>query len=136
MHLGGCALRVTIEIKGRQALPVRAIPLLTDWEVLSPDVCANAFAGDECTAQQLEGLPTYRLDESGEPQPVPAREWENYTVRELAACSARITAMGTDHEVGYQQWRSESLGLLPAGVFVWRDEFEIAFLLEYGPESI
>lgn len=129
-------MQVTIEINGRQALPVRAIPLLTYWEVLSPDVCANAFAGDECTAQHLEGLPTYRLDDKGEPQPVSALEWANYHVRALDACSARIKATQSDHEVGYQQWRSESLGLLPAGVFVWRDEFESAFLLEYGPESM
>ena len=40
------------------------------------------------------------------------------------------------HEVGYQQWRHESLPLLPAGVFVWRDEFETAYLSEYGPESV
>ena len=129
-------MQVTIEINDRQALPVRAIPLLTYWEVLSPDVCANAFAGDECTAQHLEGLPTYRLDDKGEPQPVSALEWANYHVRALDACSARINATQSDHEVGYQQWRSESLGLLPAGVFVWRDEFESAFLLEYGPESM
>ena len=129
-------MQVTIEINGRQALPVRAIPLLTYWEVLSPDVCANAFAGDECTAQHLEGLPTYRLDDKGEPQPVSALEWANYHVRALDACSTRIKSTQSDHEVGYQQWRSESLGLLPAGVFVWRDEFESAFLLEYGPESM
>ena len=129
-------MQVTIEINGRQALPVRAIPLLTYWETLSPDVCANAFAGNECTAQHLAGLPTYRLDDKGEPQPVAALEWANYHVRALNACSAHIKATQPDHEVGYQQWRSESLGLLPAGVFVWRDEFESAFLLEYGPESM
>ncbi|RCX08253.1 hypothetical protein [Extensimonas vulgaris] len=129
-------MNVIVEINGRQAIPVRAIPLLTDWEVLSPDVCANAFAGEEGTTPHLEGLQAYRLDEKGAPQPIAAREWANWIVRELEACSERITATQTSHEDGYQQWRSESLGLLPAGVFVWRDEFEAAFLLEYGPESM
>lgn len=127
---------VIVHIGGRQAIPVRAVPLLTDWEVLSPDVCANAFAGAEGTTPHLEGLPTYRLDEAGEPQPIAARWWANWIVRELDGCSARITAAQTNHEVGYPQWRRESLELLPAGVFVWRDEFEPAFLREYGPSSM
>ncbi len=127
---------VVVHIGGRQAIPVRAIPLLTDWEVLSPDVCANAFAGVESTTPHLEGLATYRLDEAGGPQPIAARWWANWIVRELEACSARITAAQTSHEAGYPQWRRESLGLLPAGVFVWRDEFEPAFLREYGPNSM
>ncbi len=127
---------VVVHIGGRQAIPVRAIPLLTDWEVLSPDVCANAFAGVESTTPHLEGLATYRLDEAGGPQPIAARWWANWIVRELEACSARITAAQASHEAGYPQWRRESLELLPAGVFVWRDEFEPAFLREYGPNSM
>lgn len=129
-------MQVVVHIAGRQAIPVRAIPLLTDWEVLSPDVCANAFAGAETTTQRLEGLATYRLDETGEPQHVAPRWWANWIVRGLDACSERITAAQTSHEAGYQQWRSESLELLPGGVFVWRDEFERAFLREYGPQSM
>ena len=127
---------VVVHIGGRQAIPVRAIPLLTDWGVLSPDVCAEVFAGVEGTTPHLEGLATYRLDEAGNPQPIAARWWANWTVRELGACSARITAAQTSHEVGYPQWRSESLKLLPAGVFVWRGEFEPAFQREYGPISL
>lgn len=80
-------VNVVVQINGRDAIPVRAIPLLTDWEVLSPDVCANAFAGDEDTAQSFEGLPTYRLNSSGEPEAIEARWWANWIVRELAACS-------------------------------------------------
>lgn len=127
---------VVVHIGGRQAIPVRAIPLLTDWAVLSPDVCAEVFAGMEGTTPHLEGLTTYRLDEAGKPQPIAARWWANWIVRELEACSARIAAAQASHEAGYSQWRHESQELLPAGVFVWRDEFEQAFLREYGPSSI
>ena len=127
---------VVVHIGGRQAIPVRAIPLLTDWGVLSPDVCAEVFAGVEGTTPHLEGLATYRLDEAGNPQPIAARWWANWTVQELGACSAHITAAQTSHVVGFSQWRSESLTLLPAGVFVWRDEFELAFQREYSPISL
>jgi hypothetical protein len=57
-------------------------------------------------------------------------------VRKLNAISDAIKAKQASHETGYQQWRSESLAQLPAGVFVWRDEFEAAHAQEYGPEGL
>lgn len=128
-------MNVIVSIEGREAIPVRAIPLLTDWEVLSPDVCANAFAGDEDSAQHFEGLATFRLNGDGECTSIAPREWENWTVRELTVCSERITAEQLSHDTGYHQWRRESIAILPAGVFVWRDAFEAAYQLEYGPKS-
>ncbi|HOK10974.1 MAG TPA: hypothetical protein PK221_01790 [Ottowia sp.] len=125
-------MKVVVSIDGRDAIPVRAIPLLTDWHVLSPDVCAEIFSGrKDTTVQYMEGLKSYRLV-NGAVQQVPDREWENWIERQLAACSERIRNDEAGHETGYQQWRSESLLILPAGVFVWRDEFEAAFQAEYG----
>ena len=129
-------MNVIVTIEGQEAIPVRAIPLLTDWEVLSPDVCANAFAGAEHAWPHLEGLPTFRLNADGRHEAIAPRWWANWIVRALDACSARITAEQASHEVGYQQWRQEALVLLPAGVFVWREAFEAAYQREYGPDSM
>jgi len=130
-------MHIIVTIDGKDAIPVRAIPLLTDWEVLSPDVCANAFAGEETTEPNLEGHPTFRLNSDGSHEAIDQRWWANWIVRELDACSKRIaTETKISHEVGYQQWRQESLALLPSGVFVWREAFEAAYLQEYGPGSM
>ncbi|MBV2164387.1 MAG: hypothetical protein KUL80_08970 [Comamonas sp.] len=129
-------MKVIISIDGRDAIPVRAIPLLTDWHVLSPDVCAEIFSGRaDTTVQHMEGLRSYRLV-NGAVQQVPGREWQNWTERQLDACSERIRNDEANHEIGYQQWRRESLLILPAGVFAWRDEFEAAFQAEYGQGSM
>ena len=129
-------MNVIVTIEGKEAIPVRAIPLLTDWEVLSPDECANAFAGAEHAVPHLEGLPTFRLNADGRHEAISPRWWANWIVRALDACSERITAGQASHEVGYQQWRQEALVLLPAGVFVWRESFEAAYQHEYGPDSL
>ena len=129
-------MNIVVKIQGREAIPIRAIPLLTDWEVLSPDVCAKAFAGDEISAQHFENMSTYRLDKGGSYTAISSRWWANWVVRELDECAERTQAAGISDEIGYALWRSESIELLPAGTFVWRDEFENAYQAEYGPESM
>ena len=129
-------MHVTIEINGRQALPVRAIPLLTDWRGLSPDQLAQILAGDSDHWPSFDGLTAYSLRPDGSTEPIPPRWWASWVVRKLQATSDAIKAKQASHETGYQQWRSESLAQLPAGVFVWRDEFEAAHADEYGPEGM
>lgn len=129
-------MNILITIDGREAVPVRAIPLLTDWQVLSPDVIANALAGDDDLPSSLDGLSAYRLNPDGSPEKIPPRWWENWVVRKLQAISDEIKGKQITHETGYQQWRCKSLAQLPAGVFVWRDEFETAHIGEYGPGSM
>ncbi len=127
---------VAININGRQALPVRAIPLLTDWQVLYPDQLAQILAGDSDHWPSFDGLTAYRLHSDGSTELIPPRWWASWVVRELKATSDGITAKQTSHETGYQQWRGESLAQLPGGVFLWRDEFEAAHANEYGPKGI
>lgn len=129
-------MQVTIEINGRQALPVRAIPLLTDWRGLSPDQLAQILAGDSDHWPSFDGLTAYRLHPDGSTEPIPPRWWASWVVGKLQATSEAIEAKQTSHATGRQQWRSESLAQLPAGVFLWRDEFEAAHAREYGPKSL
>lgn len=132
-------MKVIVTIEGREAIPVRAIPLLTDWKKLSPDFVARIFAGDEELFLHLpafESLCAYQLNSDGTSVATEKRAWESWVVRSLEACSTRLRKTQTNHEVGYQQWRQESWALLPSGVFVWRDEFEAAYQSEYGPDSL
>ena len=129
-------MQVTIEINGRQALPVRAIPLLTDWRGLSPDQLAQIQAGDSDFWPSFDGLTAYRLNPDGSTEPTPPRWWASWVVHKLNAISEAIKATQIGHETGRQQWRAQALAQLPAGVFVWRDEFEKAYVREYGPESL
>lgn len=132
-------MNVIVTIEDREAIPVRAIPLLTDWKKISPDFVARIFAGDEKLFLHLpafESLCAYQLNSNGSYVATEKRAWESWVLRSLNACSTRIKEAQTNHEVGYQQWRQESWALLPSGVFVWRDEFEAAYQSEYGPDSL
>lgn len=132
-------MKVIVMVKGREAIPVRAIPLLTDWKKMSPDFVARVFAGDEDLFFHLpafEFLSAYQFNSDGSYSATEKRAWESWVVRGLDACSRRLKDTQSSHETGYQQWRQESWKLLPAGVFVWRDEFERAYQREYGLDSM
>ena len=123
-------MNVILKIEGRDAIPVRAIPLLTNWEVLYPDELADALAGGE-HGYAFHDIFAYRIEDS-EVRPVVQTWWENFPCRALKALSDRIKATEISHETGYQEWRKQSLNELPAGVFVWKDEFEPRYLRRYG----
>lgn len=115
-------MNLIVMIAGREAVPVRAIPLLTSWENLSPDEVARALARDE-GFENFADLVAYRL-ESGALRPIADVFWRNMVVREIEALE--------DRELEYPQWRQESIIALPAGSFVWRDELASCYLREYG----
>lgn len=108
----------------REAVPVRAIPLLTNWNFFSPDVVAQAFAGYEEQRGFISGeLQAFHL-ENDQVNPLKRDWWVSWAARELPALHKKIQDTGMAREVGYQQWRNESLPLLPASAFVWKDDFE------------
>ncbi len=116
-------MSVIVEIEGGEAIPVRAIPLLTDWTRWSPDVVAQVLAGNPGgTAFVFGELQAHRL-EHGAVQAVPKRWW-SFAVQNLLALSEEIKATQVGDEAGYRRWKSESLAELPASVFVWKTEFE------------
>ncbi len=117
-------MNLIIQIQGRKAIPVRAIPLLTNWRFFTPDVVAQVLAGDK----ELDGFVVGTLQafhfQDGVVTVFPKIWWERWAARELRACSETIKSTQPSPERGYQQWRDESLPMLPAGAFVWKDEFE------------
>jgi hypothetical protein len=127
-------MNVLVLIGGREAIPVRAIPFLTNWEVLSPDVVAGVLAGDCDFFHAFKGLTAHHV-EQGQVKAIAKSFWGNFVVRELIALSDRTRHNEVTHEDGMSQWRRESSALLPAGAFVWRDEFEPRFWARHGPEG-
>lgn len=118
-------MSVVVEIDGREAIPVRAIPLLTDWNFFSPDVVAAVFAGTGGDRAFVFGDLLAHSLVDGQVQPISKRWWKSWSVRELQALSEQIMATQLTHEEGYGKWRRESLEVLPAAAFVWKDEFEV-----------
>lgn len=124
-------MKVIVEIEGRNAIPVRAIPFLTNWATMSPDVVADALAG---AAHHFRGLTSFRI-EGLDQKKISTTWWENFPCRQLKALSDEIKAKETTHETGYQEWRSRSIPILPAGVFVWQDEYETRHNYFHGPDG-
>lgn len=124
-------MKLTITItengKPREAIPVRAIPFITGWN-LSPDAIANAFSQTD-EARRMKGVRSFRTTANLLTQNR-AVDWENVTV----------SMNGLDDKLprspaGYSEWRNESIKLLPAGTFVWLDEFTTAFQIDFSPSN-
>jgi len=127
--------RLIVQIAGREALPVRAIPYVTGWK-LSPDAVAKNFA--RCAGgfpfSILENIDAFHLS-SGSPVKIIPDEWTAIVVQ-IEALEARLNARFTDDREGYAAWRNESVPLLPAEAFVWRDEFEKNFREDFSPDRL
>lgn len=125
-------MSLVIQIEGREAIPVRAIPFLTCWQTMTPDALALALSGDEhfyCFESVLANRAI-----GGEA--LQQRWWQSNVVRPLQALSDKLKATEITHETGLQDFHSESLKLLPAGVYVWRDEFEQAHQRHYSGTTL
>lgn len=125
-------MKVIIKIGDREAVPVRAIPLLTHWETMSPDVVAQALAWNE-DEPHFKGLQAFRCYEGS--RPIPAREWENEVCWQFTALNESMKATGNTPATGLLEWRRRALEILPAGVYVWKDEFEPMHCMRYGPDG-
>ncbi len=116
-------MRVVVEIAGRRAIPVRALPFLSQWRKWTPDVLVSVFAGTASAAHAIYGrLFTFRVVE-GELRPVEQDWWESFTTSQLAALEERLRLSVRETELGYDEWRVEAIRLLPEAVYVWQDEF-------------
>lgn len=123
---------VIVTIGGREAIPVRAIPYAAGWEV-SPDILSASLAH---TAEgiRLANLFAYQLQTDGTFAPILAKEWDSVDDR-LRALSASLQAKNSDRMITRPEWLSGSIPLLPAGVFVWKDDLEKAFWRQFSPNS-
>lgn len=124
---------VIFGINGRDAIPVRAIPFVTGWS-MSPDMVASSLAHTD-RVTKLRGIAAYHLAGNAEPAPMLPKEWDGVEA-ELQALSDTLKANEVVDFESYPTWRRESILLLPAGVFVWKDEFISAFARAYSKERM
>ena len=125
-------MNVVVQIDGREAVPVRAIPFLTQWEVMSPDEVAGALSDDEdFRLGAFVGLRAFRIA-GGQPIDIPPLFWENFASRQLKSISNNIEASQITHATGYIAWREAAVKALPPDAFVWRDEYEPRFKLAFS----
>lgn len=110
---------LVVTIKGREALPVRALCFVDGMKRLSPDLVAIAAAG-ESHYDDTWTLPTYRFSDGAVMQLKPS-EWARIS-RTLKAISSRLKSIWGDAD-SFDLWRQQATPTLPAGVFVWLDEF-------------
>lgn len=125
-------MNVIIQIQGREAIPVRAIPFLTYWQTMTPDALALALAGDE-HFYRFEHMQAHRAIDA---KPLRHQWWVSNVLRPHRALSDKLQATEISHETGLENFRTESLKMLPAGVYVWRDEFERAHQRHYSGTAL
>ena len=95
----GCVVNVVIEIQGREAIPVRAIPLLTNWNLFSPDVVATVLTGDKSQRRFLSGeLQAFHL-ESDQVLPLKTDWWEVWAAQDMCALSEKIKMAALPREL-------------------------------------
>lgn len=122
-------MRLTVFVDGREAIPVRALPLIAGFRCMAPDKVARVFAHASIT-DDFNAVKTFHLSD-GKPQAILPKEWERITVG-IGALSERLKATETIEDESYPEWYEQSISHLPAGVFVWKDEFEAAFNSSYS----
>lgn len=115
-------------IDGREALPVRAIPLVVDWDHFPPDQLADILMHRlPARHNKLGELLAYHLV-AGKPQRIEPWEWAS-VVADLDAFEVKVRRVippdgqGGDDEA-FQAWRELAITKLPAAAFVWLDDFE------------
>lgn len=123
-------MSVIIQIQGREAIPVRALPLLTNWRFMAPDVAAHVLGG---TGGNVDIFVTKFVAESGDfqalrfaggvPEKISKSEWGDVLL-ELQSLADTTKATEPIEVAGYLAWKKQSPGLLPAGAFVWKDDYQ------------
>ncbi|MEF8730017.1 MAG: hypothetical protein V5B34_17720 [Accumulibacter sp.] len=114
-------MSVVVLIRGREAIPVRAIPYVTGWDV-SPDMVTKSLANSP-NGIRLDWLTAYQYHADGSHTPILPKEWDGIDDR-LRGLSASSKAKSNNNDVARTKWLKKSIPILPAGVFVWRDELE------------
>lgn len=130
-------MRVVIKINGRDAIPVRALPLLAEWRTMYPEKIAGALG--RVTDDGRPPLPLFGnlhdmnafYAEDGVIHPMAEHHWRDHIYRNLKALSDTIKHAEITHETGHAEWRVKALGVLPNDAFVWKDEYELIYDLTY-----
>lgn len=125
-------MKAVVLIEGRQAIPVRAIPFITGFDLppdelaylaAAPAVEVRAFDSGVVEVTNHRCISTFTLNENSEHRPIAPAEWEMVEI-EIQCLSQKLKADENTEGENRAAWRRQAVTLLPAACFVWRDEFE------------
>ena len=116
-------------IDGRECVPVRLLPFITAWQTLSPDVVARLFSRRE--EWRTWSISTYNLRPNGKHHELLPNAWDQ-TNDDLTVLAQELKTQESFEFQKYPEWRRRSVKLLPAAVFVWRDELVAEYARTYG----
>ena len=110
----------TVKIPEREALPVRAIPYVTGWDRFTPVPLVRYLAQDPDRFTEFDKPLTAYVRRDGAPVAVAPSDWDR-VLRILKSFEAQ-TGPVTDLS-GDEAWLEHAAEKIPAGLFVWLDEF-------------
>lgn len=116
-------------IDDKEAVPVRALPHLTQFHPLAPDKVALLLAEND--RRHKWTIRAYQRSHDGALIAWPPRQWDAVFAR-LEAEAARIRASGTSLAEQDVELDDRLVAVLPAGVFLWRDELEAEYQRTFG----
>ncbi len=123
---------VTITDNGnpREAIPVRAIAWATSFKV-TPYVLAMDLSKSSDHPPKLKNATAYYSIGSGKARAMAPKEWDAIL---HALSTLREDMKATDLTIydNLLQWKIRATGILPAGTFLWKDEFDLAYQRGYG----
>lgn len=122
---------ITDNGKPREAIPVRAIPWAMTFSKGSPIVVARDLALQGDCFTKLESATAYYLIGSDKARPMASIEWDAVR-RDLSLLEDDIRKAGLSSLDELRQWELRATEILPAGVFMWLDEFKLAYQNGYG----
>lgn len=114
--------KLTFTIDGwGEALPVRGVPYVGNWEKVSPLWVARYLAQIYPFTKGCAPLAAYHMPDDM-PVPMQPREW-GAAVASIEGYEAELKHQHASAAIGYAAWMQGAAEKLPAGVFVWLDEF-------------
>lgn len=115
--------RLTVTIDGREAVPVRALPYVLDWNQMTPlDVAMHFAKRHGPPFNRFSNMHAYRL-RNGKPHKLLPREWDA-VVTKLNGYQDKLQHQHNDGARGEAVWNKKAARKLPSGIFVWLDELE------------
>lgn len=112
-------MNVIIDIEGRKAIPVRAIPFVTGGRI-TPDLVASIFAHTDQWKWRLKDVKPYHLQGDGKYSPMCPKVWDDVELEFqllLKNFKAKQKIYHEHHPIREQQ----SIPKLPSACFVWKD---------------
>lgn len=121
-------------INNRELLPLRFIPFVLCFKP-APHSLVRLLTHEQSLAFPLfrpeDELFAYHLDSEGVPVRMNPREWDTLA-EDMIILENQLRSEEEFEDEKYRTWRVEALKLLPARVFVWKDEFLSVFQASFN----